>query len=413
MVRDLRTHVFEEYPQQLDELLIKADERNDSPRKKGARFGQRRYLAEDEESGAEYVQAFIDNISFPKSLDELEDYIYNAGHYDIESLLVASATEWTAPRWAKAGDIVFFMHAKYARSTITRLRTELHNSKRKYSKRRYDNLSSWIDRGLKLHAQYGGKIFAIARVSGAPSYETIVNGNPDDLYHWKSRVYAKMDRIVLLEQPIALDDFSSFIRVSRQGAITPVFGGAFEQLRAIIGKRNRIPRYLSESISSPIPLQKITEKNWIELPGEYRRRFILESQFRSYYVDYLLRSIKDRRTRVYSECRCKKTGIPDSFVDNVITIDKKYLPVEVKLSVSSEANIKGQVQKYSYDDKIICGERVMLPEMVYGNRVLIVDSDDVYMYDADSDKVNEIFCLDELKDTRQLDYLRSEIVKHL
>lgn len=199
MTQSLRTHVLEEYPQQLDELFFEAEGRNKSSGKRITRFGQRRYLAEDEDSGAEYVQAFINNISFPKSLDELEDYIYNAGHYDIEGSLVSSGTEWTAPRWAKAGDIVFFMHAKYARSTITRLRTELHNSKRKYSKRRYDNLSSWIDRGLKLHTQYGGKIFAIARVSGAPSYETIVNGNPDDLYHWKSRVYAKMDRIVVLE----------------------------------------------------------------------------------------------------------------------------------------------------------------------------------------------------------------------
>lgn len=116
MVKDLRTHVFEEYPQQLDELLIEAEERYESPRKKVSRFGQRRYLAEDEDSGAEYVQAFINNISFPKSLDELEDYIYNAGHYDIEGLLVSSGTEWTAPRWAKAGDTVFFMHAKYADS---------------------------------------------------------------------------------------------------------------------------------------------------------------------------------------------------------------------------------------------------------------------------------------------------------
>lgn len=51
------------------------------------------------------VQAFIDNISFPKNLEELEDF---ADEFDVEQVLRVDETEWTAPKWAVEGDIVFF-----------------------------------------------------------------------------------------------------------------------------------------------------------------------------------------------------------------------------------------------------------------------------------------------------------------
>lgn len=51
------------------------------------------------------VQAFIDNISFPKNLEELEDFV---DEFDVEQVLRVDETEWTAPKWAVEGDIVFF-----------------------------------------------------------------------------------------------------------------------------------------------------------------------------------------------------------------------------------------------------------------------------------------------------------------
>lgn len=357
-----------------------------------------------------FVQAFINNIAFPKSLDELEYFIYENGMFNVEDILQYDSTEWTVPHWAKVGDMVFFMHAKYARSTITRLRTELRNSKDRYSLTRYKNINAWLDRGLDLHAKYGGKIYAIGMVNGSP---TIYADDGDDILHWKSRLYAAIDYVHVLKNPVDLSEFRDFIRVSRQGAITPVLGDAFDKLRSVIKKQNRIPAYFEHSVSSPIPLTRITNKNWIRLPAEYIRRFMLESQFRSFYVDHLLKEIKDHHTRLYSECRCRKAGIPDSFVDNVMRLKEKYLPVEVKLAVSSEASLKEQVKKYTYDDTIICGEKQLLPDDIYTNKVLIIDTDNVYIYDADSNDISKIYSLDDLHDKSDLVQLRRTVIRKL
>ena len=65
------------------------------------------------------VQAFVTNMSVPKTLEDLFYHIYDYKGYVIDELLNDwnGAASWTAPRWAKVGDIVFFMHAK---STVRR-----------------------------------------------------------------------------------------------------------------------------------------------------------------------------------------------------------------------------------------------------------------------------------------------------
>lgn len=72
------------------------------------------------------VQAFLNNISFPKTLDELE---YFAERFNVEEILNVKETEWTAPKWAVKGDIVFFFHAKTAIQKITMLETKLKQEK--------------------------------------------------------------------------------------------------------------------------------------------------------------------------------------------------------------------------------------------------------------------------------------------
>lgn len=72
------------------------------------------------------VQAFLDNISFPKSLEELEFF---AEKFDVEEILTVTKTEWTAPKWAMQGDIVFFFHAKTGIQWIRKLETKLKRAK--------------------------------------------------------------------------------------------------------------------------------------------------------------------------------------------------------------------------------------------------------------------------------------------
>ena len=116
----------------------------------------------------EYCHAFINNIAFPKSLEEIKEVYFEEGRYDIEALLSAEETCWTAPRWAMMGDVCLFMHAKTANSTISSLKTELMKNRHYYSDADFQELSSWLDRGKELYKKYGGKIFAVARVFDSP-----------------------------------------------------------------------------------------------------------------------------------------------------------------------------------------------------------------------------------------------------
>ena len=92
------------------------------------------------------VQAFIDNISFPTTLVELEDFI---DEFNVEQILTVDETEWTAPKWAVEGDIVFFFHAKTAIQRITKLETEMKKEK------------EWKLHALVLvrHSRQGGGVF--------------------------------------------------------------------------------------------------------------------------------------------------------------------------------------------------------------------------------------------------------------
>lgn len=147
------------------------------------------------------VQAFIDNISFPKSLEELDWFI---DEFDVEQVLTVSETEWTAPKWTVKGDIVFFYHAKTAIQWISKLETKIKKERNRTEDNIFPNLFGEafkktmeesfqkdcdaqldaLQRGRKLYKKYGGKIFAIGQVSGRPIYDS---QEGDEVLHWASR----------------------------------------------------------------------------------------------------------------------------------------------------------------------------------------------------------------------------------
>ena len=160
-----------------------------------------------------------------------------------------------------------------------------------------------------------------------------------------------------------------------------------------------------------MPLRTINNQNWIEVSNTYRRCFILEKQFRQFYVDYLLREIGDQKT-FFTECRCRKPGINDSFMDYVIRFQGKYLPVEVKLSVNAEPNLIGQVSKYIYNSTVFLtddGTRCVTGEAFHDGRVLIIDTEKIFMFDATIGKINEIMSLDSINSKEDLKQVRQLI----
>ena len=75
------------------------------------------------------IEAIISNISFPKTIEELEYFVKEVGQFNVDDVLLYETVEWTVPKWALVGDIVFFFHAKTAIQTICKLEGELKKNK--------------------------------------------------------------------------------------------------------------------------------------------------------------------------------------------------------------------------------------------------------------------------------------------
>ena len=74
-----------------------------------------------------FVNAHINNVSFPKTVEQLEIFIYEHGCYNVEDIIEASKdgyTNWTVPRNSVIGDVVLFFHAKTAIQWIRKLETK-------------------------------------------------------------------------------------------------------------------------------------------------------------------------------------------------------------------------------------------------------------------------------------------------
>ena len=361
------------------------------------------------------VQSLILNLSFPNTLDQVLQIEKTEGKFDVEVLEEAILHgneliyEWTVSKWVKPDDIIFFMHSKSSIHTIGRLKNELKTMNGAYSQEDAEIISRGLERGIKVYKKYGGKIFAVGRVSETPTETNYAEIGTTP--HWKSRISAYVDDSFLLIKPIDLAEFSKFIKLSCGGSITPVFGSAFEQLRDIIKESNDIPAYFAESIAIPIPLRDINAENWIQVSSRFKQRFLYESQFRAFYVDFFLKALGDRK-KIYSECACKKQTIRTSFIDNVILFNGYYLPVEVKLAVSAEHDICGQVDKYYNLDDLYLDkkENEKAPiNMVYRNNVLVIDTMDIYLYSSKKHEIEKIYSLDEIKDRNDILLFREKL----
>ena len=364
----------------------------------------------EQADASQSVQAYISNFTFPANLDELKEQFYNFGGYNFEDFFDSGHTVWSTPKWTKSGDIVFFMLAKTAVHKINSISKEHMKEKPYKAKRQYKLVEGWINRGRELCDEYGGKIFAIGRVQGSPYYEGEDYDEEREI-HWKGRIYASIDSIIELEKPIDLSEFNEFIELSRGGSFTPVFGESFNRLIKLIESKNKLPRYVRECKSIPVPINKINRDNWLEIAGQYRRSFFLEIQFRSFYVDYLLPLLGDQK-KIFSECRCCKSTNSDSYVDNVILFEGKYLPVEVKLDINTEKDLKSQVKKYCEVKKCYLDKKdtkcINYRNMFSGN-VLIIDTNGVYLYDDRKDFISNLYDLDCLQNIKDIVGLKNKV----
>lgn len=340
-----------------------------------------------------FVQAFVNNISFPTTIEELETFIYDHGHYNIEDILACNGACWTVPRNCKIGDIVLWMHAKTAISRITALITQVKNLS-DVAMHNKTLLLEWLAHARSLHHQYGGCIFAIGRVVSTPEYEDFSDANP---CHWNGRIYADIGDIVVLSMPIHINEFNTFITISRQSAITHLPGKEFDRLRNLIQSKNsNLPYYFIHSKIGNFTLANITRNNFLEVTQEYRRRFMYEADFRSNYVDHLLHAIAGRK--VYRECICRSQNHPHYFVDNVFKSGNKYFLLEVKLNILLEPNLSAQLDQYIFADSLQLTQKEDWLITDFERKFMyVIDTNALFSYKPETAQLKKLIDLDQVR----------------
>lgn len=58
-------------------------------------------------------------------------------------------------------------------------------------------------------------------------------------------------------------------------------------------------------------------------------------------------------------------------------------------------------------------DRIFEPHLLFCNRVLVIDTDSVFLYNADDDTIKVIFDLDSISDRKSLSALKAHIVSVL
>jgi len=338
-----------------------------------------------------FVQAFINNISFPQSIKELKYLVYEQGSYNVENILAGDGACWTVSRNCKIGDIVLWFHAKTAISRITALITQVKTIPEEIEPDK-DLLLEWLERARGLYKKYGGKIFAVGRVVGAPEYRDFPDSED---FHFHGRIYADIGDIVVLDEPIDISEFHSFITVSRHGAITPLPAKEFDRLRDIIKRNPKLPNYYLKCRIGDFKLSRINSRNYMEMTREYRRRFLYEIDFRSYYVDYLLRELAGRK--YYRECPCHSANAPVCFADNVFCFEGKHIVLEVKLNIALESDLKRQLKKYIEADYLYLDKEKTKKVCGYERKYMyVVDTEAFYRYEMETDQLCELIQLDDV-----------------
>lgn len=362
---------------------------------------ERSYIHDETDQGR-HARAFITALNFPSSFEELYYNHYREGaRLDIEMLLFPrfrenEPVEWTAPKWAKPGDICMFYFAKTADRKLRDVQEELLARRRTLNWSTEQGLKVLLMRGWHYFDNYAGTIFAIGQVVSKPYHHS----EAGDLNHWKSPIYAEIDRVATLENPLHVSNFRDVVSLTRGGAITPVFGREFDVVRDRIVAKNQVPSFFTDCSAKPLPLREITSTNWMSISGKYRRSFILEQEFRACYVDYLLQGISDDG-KLYRECRTKKTVRGKNkigFVDNVIMFDGRYLPVEVKLNIDAEKDLPSQCEQYCHVSNLLLTDDVSVPRRkTYCENVLVIDTDRIYLYTSKTKSIDAILSLDGLE----------------
>ncbi len=392
----------------IDQFLINAEKRDRQKRRKNALIAS---------ESTHHVQSFIANCSFANTLEELQQDLNTWGYFNYECIFFEEEFMWTSPKWAKVGDVVFFYHTKKALINISSLQRNLKTMQGKMPTDKYLTYEEKLKKARDNYEKYGAKIFAIGQVCAEPemtSDEDPFGITDNDLYHWGSKNYACMSNICVLKNPVPMEDFTDFITLSPGGSYTMVLGEQFERLRDLIIERNKdqedIPYYFRKSMAATEMLSSYNDDNWTQISNEVRRQFTSRTQFQSFYTDFLLKAIGDTKKN-WLKCRFIKDGVEhDAYMDQVISFNKKFLPVRVLFPGIAKKVSPDKFEKYCYPVEVFLDDKKTVDaNHVYTENVLVIDVEYISLYDSKLKEIRSLMQLDNLKSNESVFALKEKL----
>lgn len=297
-----------------------------------------------------FVEAFISAISFSDTLDQLRCEVGDHCEWGYEETnlesLFREAKElfdepfigtWSAPKWATKDDIIFFYLTKDRPPTRV-------NKLIKQAKKNQNDLLGILERNKKLIDKYSGTLFGCAKIVDS-SYR--VNQKIETHYK-KNKTYAPYAQCFIFEHPLKLEEIEKYVPITRGATNTDVLGESFSDLKQELLKKNNLPDYLIESYPGGKNFKNVNVKSWRSISCNPKKKFVNEAQIRDYFLDYLLKEIKDNRTPLLKECRAYKNDkYNNGIVDYLIKVNNTWIAVEAKLNIQCEKDIIAQITKYT------------------------------------------------------------------
>lgn len=181
------------------------------------------------------MRVFINYVSHPSNAQEFENKFNECQELDMECLLRDEVVDWTVARHAEPGDIVMFIHTRSAGRHIETVEKEIEANEK------YKHLQDFLQRSKDIYKIYGGKFCAIGEILDIPYHF-------DDFgyeNHFKSRHFAKIGNIYILENPIDTMDVANILDITKHYSSVPLKTETFNKLREVIQATNKTPKYFN------------------------------------------------------------------------------------------------------------------------------------------------------------------------
>lgn len=181
---------------------------------------------------------FVANFQSPYELDELEWCLREGSPTNLGCLFEPMQGEplgmWTVPKWAKAGDRVFFMCGASTKQHMAHVCKQAKESGD-------EKLIALANAERDQYKRYAATILALGRVAAAPVPPR--NGGSQALW------WAPIRDFVFLHNPVAPEQWKPVFKVSRTGSITKLSDEESASLEALARSMNRhvrVPTFRNE-----------------------------------------------------------------------------------------------------------------------------------------------------------------------